>query len=187
MSVLGDSEYESDDSSLVRAAQCDPTAFLSLHQRYEDRVYQYARVRTSNAEDAADITQQVFLQAFDSLPRYRASGSPFAAWLFRIAHNLVVDYRRRKKNTVAWDELGEWAQPVSSGTPEDWVVRWSAIEQIRGLLIELSPEDQELVALRFNADLTLEEIAVATGSSKSAVHRSLTRVLQVLKERYQDE
>lgn len=95
---VGDAE-----ASLVRAAQADPRLFAALYQRYADRVYADLRARTSLPEDAADLTQQAFLQALDALPDYRPGRAPFAAWLFRIARNIAVDHHRRHRQTVTWD------------------------------------------------------------------------------------
>ncbi len=83
---MGDpSRLQHDDQALVRAAQADVAQFNALYHLYVERVHRYMLARTHNAEDAADLTQQVFLQALDALPRYRDRGVPFAAWVFRIA------------------------------------------------------------------------------------------------------
>jgi RNA polymerase sigma-70 factor (ECF subfamily) len=86
--------------------------------RYSGRLYSYLRVRTQGDQDAADLTQQVFVKAFNGLPRYRERGLPFGAWLFRIARNLVVDVHRRQKDTVSWDLLPETAQAVQTAEVE---------------------------------------------------------------------
>src|SRR5215471_21598589 len=103
------------DAALVRAAQADPTAFAPLYQRHRDRIYRYLRTRTSSAEDAADLTQQVFLQALDALPHYRIQQTPFAAWITRIARNLAANDRRQRKTTVLWDSLPEALHPLAEG------------------------------------------------------------------------
>ena len=74
-----------DEKDMIRAAQADPTAFDMLYHRYADQVYAYLRTRTSTVDDAADLTQQVFLQALRALPRYHMTQAPFAAWLFMSA------------------------------------------------------------------------------------------------------
>src|SRR5579871_5630622 len=73
-----------EEAGWIGAAQVDPVAFEPLYTRYRERVYRYVRTRLSSDEDAADLTQQVFLQAMAALPRYRPQGVPFAVWLFRI-------------------------------------------------------------------------------------------------------
>ncbi len=85
------------DISLVVAAQRDPAAFDAIYARYLTRLYRYVRAFIWNDEDAADVTQLVFLKAFEALPRYEARAAPFAVWLFRIARNTSMDARRRKR------------------------------------------------------------------------------------------
>ncbi len=109
---------ESDESALVEAARADPVAFGQLYQLYLTRVYRYLRVRTDCQEDAADLAQQVFLQALDALPNYRPTGVPFAAWLFRIARNTAIDSRRRHRTAVPLESLPEPLARAREGNPE---------------------------------------------------------------------
>src|SRR2546430_4969956 len=116
-------DVQSAEAALVRAAQEDLTAFAPLYERYRDRIYAYLRTRTRSAEDAADLTQQVFLQALDALPRYRPQRVPFAAWLVRIARNAAANYHRRHRHTIAWDFVPEALQPVIEDDLEAQVLR----------------------------------------------------------------
>jgi len=86
-----------DEVALVRAAQTDAEAFAVLYDRYVQRLYHYCHHRTNNARDAEDLTAQTFLAALEGFPRYRQDGH-FAAWLFAIARNKVMDYYRRAPN-----------------------------------------------------------------------------------------
>jgi RNA polymerase sigma-70 factor (ECF subfamily) len=174
------------DAALVRAAQADSAAFAPLYQRYRDRIYRYLRTRTSSDEDAADLTQQVFLQALDALPRYRIQQTPFAAWLTRIAHNLAVNDRQRRKTTVPWDYLPEALQPLADGDLDDQVLRDEALSQLGAALQTLKASAREVLALRFAAGLTVAETAAVVGRSEAAVKKQLTRTLHALKERYHD-
>ncbi|HET7037020.1 MAG TPA: sigma-70 family RNA polymerase sigma factor, partial [Thermomicrobiaceae bacterium] len=76
-----------EEAALVAAAKVDGAAFAALYRRHRGPIYRYLRARTRCDEDAADLTQQVFLKAFEALPRYQERGLPFAAWLFRLARN----------------------------------------------------------------------------------------------------
>ena len=78
-----------------------------LYQRYLPQIYRYLRARTGNADDAADLTQQVFLKALSALPGYRPCGRPFITWLLRIARNAVADFYRRRRPTVVFDLVPE--------------------------------------------------------------------------------
>jgi RNA polymerase sigma-70 factor (ECF subfamily) len=173
------------DAALVRAAQENPSAFAPLYRRYRDRIYAYLRTRTHSAEDAADLTQQVFLQALDALPRFRMEQVTIAAWLVRIARNLVATYHQRYRPTVTWDLLPEALHPLMDDL-DDEVGRREALEWLRSALQNLSPGAREVLALHFAARLTIAETAVVVGKSEAAVKKQLTRTIHALKEHYHD-
>ena len=175
------------DTGLVDAARRDPAAFGELYQTYLARIYGYMRTRAPTDEDAADLAEQVFLQAFRSLPKYRERGLPFAAWLFRIARNVATDANRGRHATVPWEQLPEAAHPADERDPEAIALRRERIESARALVAGLSPERRELVSLRFVAGLTLHEIGAVIGKSESTVHHQLAVTLQQLKERTHGE
>ncbi|MDQ2741793.1 MAG: sigma-70 family RNA polymerase sigma factor [Chloroflexota bacterium] len=158
-------ELADGDAALVRAARDEPAAFGSLYERYRHRVYAYLRARVSNEQDAADLTQQVFLRAFRGLPRYRGDGSGFAAWLFRIAHNAAADLLRARRHSVPWDSLPEALQPPADGSPEVEVLRREAVRLGRKLVAGLDEDKRELLALHFGANLaTPADLMVRTAS-----------------------
>src|SRR5579883_1140839 len=105
---------DTDEAELVRAAQADPSTFAQIYQRYLPRVYHYVRARLDGEEDAADLTQQVFLQALAALPGYQPRGVPFAAWLFQIARHAVSDFYRRRTTVVSWDSFPDALQGQSA-------------------------------------------------------------------------
>jgi RNA polymerase sigma-70 factor (ECF subfamily) len=176
-----------DDDALVRAARADPGAFAGLYHRYLDRVYAYLRARTATAEDAADLTQQVFLQALAALPRYRAAGGGFAAWLFRIARNVAADWHRRRRATVTWDLVPEALQPDAGLGVDASLLRQEDLARLRALFAALDPQTRELLVLRFAARLTVAEIAGVLGKSEAATQKRLYRIIQTLKEQYHDD
>lgn len=177
-------DVENDECALVEVARANPAAFGQLYQRYLTRVYRYLRARTDCQEDAADLTQQVFLQALDALPRYRPRGVPFAAWLFRIARNAATDHHRRRRTALPLELLPEWAPPADEGDPEATVLRQEEVARVQTLLGRLELGKRELLALRFDAGLTAREIACVVGGSEAAIQRQLGRTLQILKEQY---
>jgi RNA polymerase sigma-70 factor (ECF subfamily) len=179
-----------DEAALIRAAQRDLAAFGPLYARYVDRLYTYLRTRTGQAriEDAADLTQQVFLLALDALPRYRAQQDrSFAAWLFRIARNAATDWQRRQRRTVPWEAVPEELHPSAPDTADGAALRREEIAEVRGLLAALDEETREAILLRFTAQLTLAEIGAVLGASEDAVRKRIARALHALKERYHDD
>lgn len=176
-----------DEVALIADAQRDPRAFDILYHRYVTRVYRYARAHTAGDEDAADLTQQIFLRALDALPRYRAGPAPFGGWLFRIARNAIVDGRRRRLPLqIALDALPEALHPHAGHEPEATALRAESLARLRELVAALDAEKRELLALRFAARLSSPEIAAVVGKSPAAVQKQLTRILHALKEQYHD-
>jgi RNA polymerase sigma-70 factor (ECF subfamily) len=180
------SRLASNESTLIAAARQEPAAFGVLHDRYVARVYRYLRARTDNEDDAADLTQQVFLQALAALPKYRERGLPFAAWLFRIAHNVATDAKRRKPPLVGWAEIPERQHPRTEDDVEALVIQREAVDRLRVLLARLDATQREVVTLRFMAELSAREIAAVLGKSEATIYRQLTSALQTLKEQYDD-
>ena len=184
-----DSDYavESDEAALIEEARINPLAFDTLYRRYLARVYRYLRARSESDEDAADLTQQVFLHAFHALPGYQQRGLPFAAWLFQIARHAVTDSYRRRRAALSWDALPvalEAAQDEQD--PERIALRQERLARLQTLLAKLDARQRELLALRFAAGLSSSQIAAVIGKSPAAVKKQLTRIIANLKEQYHE-
>ncbi|MGI8916525.1 MAG: RNA polymerase sigma factor [Chloroflexota bacterium] len=160
------------------------SAFEDRYAQYLPRIYRYLYARCGNAEDAADLAQQVFLQALTARHPYREGSVPFAAWLFRIARNLAVDAQRRRRPQVAWELVPEALQPVASDNPETAILQQEAATRLHALLLRLALDKRELLALRFAGGLTCREIGLILGKSEDAIKKQLTRTLAALKEDY---
>ena len=94
--VRPNGETESDERRLIEAAQRDPSCFADLYEHFFEQVYAYAARRVRDRAAAEDLTAEVFRKALESLPRFKWTGAPFAAWLFRIASNMLADRARRQ-------------------------------------------------------------------------------------------
>ncbi|MDQ3549850.1 MAG: sigma-70 family RNA polymerase sigma factor [Chloroflexota bacterium] len=179
----GQRDYRFDDdpvgcageAALVAAAQADPTAFGVLYRQYLPQLYRYVRSRLPTDEEAADITQSVFLKALEALPSYQGRGIPFAAWLFRIARNALIDVSRRQRPAVAWQDLPEAQQPEATAQHD-------ALSQFDALIAPLDEHQREILVLRFVVGLPTREIAAIVGKSDGAVRMQLSRSLRTLKE-----
>lgn len=175
---------QTDEGRLIDAARSDPAAFGVLYQRYEPRIYRYIRSRTRCAEDAEDLTQQVFLGALGAVPRYDQRDTPFAAWLFRIARNAVINDSRRRRSELSWDLLPEALHPQEGQEPEAMALEEEKLLALRNVVSTLDTGTRELLELRFGAGLTVPEIARVLGKSEASVYKRLARTLQRMKERY---
>lgn len=172
---------ETDETTLVlRAVGGDTAAFTTLYDQYYDRIYRHVYYRVGRVEDAEDLTQQVFLQAWRAIGRFRPKGSPFVAWLFTIAHNIVVNFYRRSKAVQPLPE-NVAALRVDGGPESD--LRMDQ-EQVRQAITMLKPDQQQVLIMRFLEDLPHRDIAVAIGKSEANVrviqHRALHELRQVL-------
>jgi len=174
------------DDVVVALALEQREAFGELYERYMPRVYRYLRTRLASGEEAADLTQLVFLRALEALPGYRIGRAPFAAWLFRIARNAATDAGRRRRPTVSLDGVPEGADP-DGRDPEASALRNERITRLGSLVASLAPGKRELLALRFAGGLAPREIASIVGKREAAVKKQLTRIVAALREQYHDE
>lgn len=175
---------ERDEAWLIVRLHEDPDVFGVLYERYRPRIYGYLRARTVRQEDASDLTREVFIRALEALPNYETRGLPFAAWLFRIARNMLIDLHRRQKTDVPWDFLPEALHPATAWEPERSTLGREDVDRLRFLLSHLQPDKRELILLRFVAGLTTREIAAIVGKREGAVRKQIERTLSALKENY---
>jgi len=158
---------QDEESFIRRVKQHDQEAFARLYEEYFDKIYRYVAIRIGDKMEAEDITQQVFLNAIKAAPSFKWRGIPVSAWLFRIAHNQVVDYLRRKTRR-ATVPLGEHL--VASGDdPQLIAERRLDIERLSSATRNLTPAQQEVIALRFAGELPIAQVAKTMGKSEGAV------------------
>ena len=113
------------------------------------------------------MTQQVFLKALESISSFKWKGVPFSAWLYRIAHNQVIDYYRRQKKRP--DTLKDDAVVVSDSNPQQVAERSLDIEQVMSATRKLTDSQREVISLRFSGGLSTSEVANIMGKSQGAI------------------
>jgi RNA polymerase sigma-70 factor (ECF subfamily) len=167
---------------VVRAVAGDRDAFSDLYENHYDQIQRYVLYRVSSLEEAEDITQRVFVQAWQAIGRYRPTGSPFVAWLFTIAHNLVVSFYRKHRQTAPLDDEIEEERPSSS--PEFMAEAGFERDRTRSAVSALRPDYQKVIYLRFNDNRSHRDIAEELGKSEGAVrvmqHRALLKLRGIL-------
>ena len=176
-----DPDELSADEAVVRAARADLAAFAPLYDRYHDPIYGYCLRRLGDREAAGDATSLVFTRAMTALHRFR--GGSFRAWLFAIAHNVVIDAVRRRR---AHDDLAAAGPIADHGpTPEDHAVASDQRRLLANALARLTPDQRDVVELRM-AGLTGPEVAAALGLSlasvKSLQFRAYARLRTLLRD-----
>ena len=174
-------EPESEQELIERAKQ-DADAFAILYERYVDRIYAYVYYRTGDAREAEDLTARVFYRALAHMPEFNQRGAPFVAWLYRIAHNLIANWRRDRGRhpEVSLDDL--LRMQTHEATPH---AQAASAEDNRALLDamrRLPPERQQLLILKFVDDLSNVEIGQILGRSEGAIKSLYHRTLLALRE-----
>jgi RNA polymerase sigma-70 factor (ECF subfamily) len=138
----------------------------------------YVRLRIRDAATCEDVTSHVFTTALEQIGRFRGEGS-FAGWLFQIARNAVRDVQRQRTTDPFVQE-----QAAPDPTPEERVLERERTDELRALIERLRPEHQHLLALRYGAGLTFEEIGAIFDSVPATVRVRLHRILEDLRRRY---
>jgi RNA polymerase sigma-70 factor (ECF subfamily) len=157
-----------DEESIVRRAkEHDPAALTQLYEENFDKIYRYIVLKIGDRTEAEDMTQQVFLNALKSISSFKWKGMPFSAWLFRIAHNQIVDHLRRKSRraTVPLDE----SLAAGDGDIVQATERKVEIEQLSLATKKLTRAQQEVISLRFAGELSVAEAARVMGRSEGAI------------------
>ena len=184
-----------DDKHIVaQARRGELSAFEELVTRYEKRVYAIALRSSGSPEDAADITQEVFLRAWRSMKDFRGD-SGFATWLFRITMNQCVDYARHKQSLPPTqplvqgeeDEERELPIPDTAPTPEEHLENSELGRELAAALDEVSDEHRRIVLLRDVSGMSYTEIAeileVSEGTVKSRLSRARIALRKILLKR----
>ena len=164
---------------LKRAKSFDEAALAELYDRYAPKAYAYIYRRVSDPVVAEDLTSDLFLRVVRAILNEHTWKTSFQAWLYRIAHNLVVDHYRRQPDSpaVPLDESLITAQ----GNPVTLAEASMDSEQLRAALFLLTPEQQEVLALRFGEGLTAREVGEILDKSTGAVEALQRRGIAALK------
>ncbi len=153
---------------VARAARGDVDAFTKLYEENFDRVYRYLYVRLGNEAESEDITQEVFAKVLEVIGSFQWRDVPFASWLFRIAHNKMIDHIRKEKRVERADSE-EAVLSLDDPDPADIAEHNLQLEKVRHNIGKLSPAQREVIWLRFGAGLTTTEVASALGKSTGTV------------------
>ncbi len=166
-----------------RARNGDRAAFAELYDTYVDSVYRYVLYRVREPSDAEDLTSEVFTRAFANIHRYRWQGKSFLAWLYTIGRNAITDRRRRERPTVDLDSAYGVAEDGPSA--HDHAVHGERVVAMRSAVKFLTVEQQEVLRLRFEQDMSSRQVARALGKNEGAIRalqfRALGRLRKIMK------
>lgn len=162
--------------------------FTELYEGNFVRINRYLRYRLADPWEADDLTAQVFLRALEKYAAFRAD-VPAHVWLFRLAHNLLVDHYRREQSRperLPVEQALAKLVAVAADTPEERLLQEEELRQLRLCLLKLPADYQEVLSLRYGADLKFAEIGRVLGRSEAVVRvwhwrglKALRRALQI--------
>jgi RNA polymerase sigma-70 factor (ECF subfamily) len=161
---------------VARAQAGERDALEELYLRHFDRIYSYLHMSVGNRHDAEDLTTQTFLKMLESIRRFHWRSVPFSAWLFRIAHNLAMDYFRAARR---WQPEEQVPEPVGSEEPSAEVQAMQSIgrQSMSALIEHLSTEQQQVLTLKFVFNFSNAEVGAILGKKPGAIkslqHRAL--------------
>ncbi len=169
-----------EDRDLVKEVKAGSvSAFQTLYMRHLDAIYRYFFFQTKDKFLAEDLAQDVFIRIWKAIDHYDEEKGAFTSWMYRIAHNLLIDHYRGKK-TLSLKE------GIEASYSEDWLEKLEKNEKIQTIKGELDsmPDDyKEVVVLRFFEDLKVEEVAEIMGKSEENVRVIQHRAIRKLREK----
>ena len=174
---------------VARGQQGDRDALEELYLIHFDRIYSYLHMSVGNRHDAEDLATQTFLKMLESIGRFRWQSAPFSAWLFRIAHNLAMDHFRAARR---WQPEEEVPEPVGDAEPSAELTAMQTIgrESMLKRIENLSPEQQQVLTLKFVFNLPNAEVAAildkTEGAIKSLQHRALASLQKQIQQQQKD-
>ena len=172
------------EATLVEQAVAgEADAFGELYLLHLDAIYRYVYFRVRDAGDAEDITEQVFLKAWEALPGYKPGAYPFKSWLYRIAHNLIVDHHRRQRTrAILLPEDRDYASKQPAVLEQ--VIEAEEMTALAQAVAQLPEDQQQVIVLRFIEGLGYEEVAHILYKSQAACrvlqHRGLVALHRLL-------
>jgi RNA polymerase sigma-70 factor, ECF subfamily len=181
-----ESETQRVRALVERAQQGDRSALEELYLIHFDRIYSYLHVSVGNRHDAEDLTTQTFLKMLESIGKFRWQSAPFSAWLFRIAHNLAMDHFRATKRCQPEDVVPE-PEADERTSAEAGALESIGRKSMLELIEDLSPEQQQVLTLKFVFNFANAEAATILGKTEGAIkslqHRALVSLQKQLARR----
>ena len=177
----GDQDYN-EEQLLREAKNGNAQAFGRIYEIHAGSVFRYLFAHVDDRLDAEDLTEEVFLRTWQSLAGFRERGLPFRAYLFRVAHNALVDHYRRANRQPPASDIEDDRLPDQLPDPSQALPTHLERKEIRRLMGQLRQDYCTVLDLRFLADLSTEETALVMGRSLGAVRVLQHRALEALRK-----
>jgi len=174
---------DGEEKLIEKAVKGGASAFGSLYDHYQPKIYRFILVKVGRREDAEDLTHQTFLGAWQNIGSYKNLGHPFSSWLYRIARNQVIDFYRSRKEETNIDEANPEYLVVPATAHFD-VAEKMEIEKVRSAIAKLKQEYQDVLLMRYVEDMPLKNVAEAMEKTEGAVkllqHRAIKELKKIL-------
>ncbi len=176
------------EKALVEKAKIDPDVFGELYDQNYNRIFNYLLRRTASVTDAQDLTSEVFMKAFKNISKFKWSGIPFSAWLYRIAsHEIINNYRRAKHERLHDVDSSNGSESTNLGSRlkiiqiEDGTKKYEDYMVLHESMSRLPNKYKEVISLRFFAEKEINEIAQILDKPESTIKTLLYRGLDKLR------
>ena len=193
MSGGNDAALTDEIEDLVKRAQKgDNGAFAGLYEAFHAKIYRYVFFKVGDQVEAEDLTEEVFLRMLESINSFKWQGHPFSSWLFRIAHNRIVDHYRKKgrRRTIELDDAGSVVGTNADEMDRNLDIRLST-EQVDVAMQGLTQLQREVITLRFAGGLSIAETAEAMGKKDNAVkalqHAAIKKLRTILPDHLMEQ
>ena len=174
---------DGEEKLIQRAIKGGASAFGSLYDYYQPKIYRFVLIKVGRREEAEDLTHEVFKSAWLNIESYKNMGFPFSSWLYKIARNQVTDHYRSAKGEVSIDKIDPEYFVAPASIQLDLAGKME-IEKVRNAIEELKPEYQDILIMRFIEDVSVKEAAAALDKSEGAVkvlqHRAIKELKNIL-------
>ncbi|MBN1316311.1 MAG: sigma-70 family RNA polymerase sigma factor [Anaerolineales bacterium] len=145
--------------SLVRRSRADVQAFGALYDHYYPRIYNYVYYRVRDAATADDLVSTIFMRTMERLHSYKEKKGSFGVWVFRIAHNIVIDHYRSVGKELSLPLTDASGQQDASPNPEQALIHNQRVRELMDGVAALPAREQEIIGLKFGGGLTNRKIA----------------------------
>jgi len=171
---------DGEENLIKRAIKGEASAFGSLYDCYQPKIYRFVLIKVGRREEAEDLTHQTFLNAWQGMESYKHMGFPFSSWLYKIAKNQIADFYRSHKNETSLEKVDPeyFVAPASVQFETEEKME---MEKVVLAIRKLKPEYQDVIAIRFVEDLSIQEAAKALEKSEGAVKLLQHRAIKELK------
>jgi RNA polymerase sigma-70 factor (ECF subfamily) len=175
---------QTDSDTIQRILQGDTEAYREIIQCYQHMIFVFIYKMVNNHSDAEDLTQEVFVKAFEKLSSYRGD-SQFSTWLHTMARNRTIDFLRKRKFHDSDDQLAYVPSQVRHGSPQESLMVKERVREIESAFGKLSESYREVIVLRCTHEYPFEKIASLLGVAESTARVRYLRARQELAKRLQ--